>query len=314
MKVQYFDLKNPQVFDEDITACIGYFDGLHLGHQKLIAEVLRAAAQDGSIPTLITFEPDPWTLIKNLNDIPHITPMQERIEIGETLGIRNWIILKFEKEMQSLSLDEFHTRVLQPLQIKTLVCGYDFHYGFRGRGSVESLKLQRHFQVKVVDEVSSEHKKISSSRIEELIECGDVEKAYLFLGRYYTMRGFVKKGAQVGRVYGFATANLQRKENYVIPMNGVYVGAVKVDGTWHGAMINVGHNPTHNYQNHISIEAHIVAFDEDLYGKNVIFKFCMFLRDECKFDNVEELVKQLKLDRQKTIAYVDKRKAVILCD
>lgn len=314
MKIQYFDLNKPTIFDEDITACIGYFDGLHLGHQKLISQVVAHAKADGSVPSLITFEPDPWTIIHHMEIIAHITPMEERIEIGERLGIRNWIILRFEEDMQSLRVEEFHERVLRALHIKTLVCGYDFHYGYHGLGDVDSLMEQHHFQVDVVKEVSSEHKKISSSRIEELIEEGNVEKAALFLGRYYTMRGYVKKGAQLGRKYGFPTANLQLKELYVLPKHGVYVGSVKVADVWYGAIINVGHNPTYNYQQQTSIEAHLLNFNDDLYGKNVVFRFCFFLRNECKFESPQKLVEQLEIDKQKAITYIEQRKEVVICD
>lgn len=314
MKIQYFDLKDPKVFDEEITACIGYFDGLHLGHQKLIQRVLQHTKQDGSVPSLITFEPDPWKVIKKLEHIPHITPMDQRIAIGERLGIRNWIILRFEPEMQSLSVEEFHEQVLKPLHIKTLVCGFDFHYAYHGNGNINTLREQEYFRVDVVAEVSSEQQKISSSRIEELIETGDVDKANVFLGRYYAMQGYVKKGSQLGRKHGFPTANLQWKDHYIIPKNGVYIGSVRVDGVWYGAILNIGHNPTYNYQKQTSIEAHLFDFDKDIYGKKVEFRFAHFLRDEKKFDCAEMLVEQLKHDREVAIAYIQKRKGRILCD
>lgn len=314
MKVQYFDLHDAQVADEEISACIGYFDGLHLGHQKLIQRVLDHAAEDSSVPSLITFEPDPWKVIRHLDHIAHITPMDQRIKIGEKLGIRNWIILKFEEDMQNLSVEEFHERVLRPLRLKTLVCGFDFHYAYRGSGNVDTLREQPWFCVDVVEEVSSEHKKISSSRIEELLTQGQIEKAALFLGRYYTMEGYVKKGSQMGRRYGFPTANLQMRDLYVIPKSGVYAGAVFVDGIWHAAILNIGHNPTYNYQEHTSIEAHLLDFDGDLYGKNVIFRFVMYLRDEVKFSSAEELVKQLEKDKKTASAYIQERKGRILCD
>lgn len=314
MKIQYFDLQHPVTLDEDITACIGYFDGIHLGHQKLISRVLTLAQQDGSVPSLITFEPDPWTVIRHMENIPHITPMDQRIAIGERLGIRNWIILRFEKEMQELSVEDFHERVLKALRIKTLVCGFDFHYGAFGRGDVHTLRNQEHFYVDVIEEVSSEHKKVSSSRIEELIKEGNVEKAALFMGRFYDMWGYVKKGSQMGRKYGFPTANLQVKDTYVIPRLGVYAGAVKVDGVWWGAILNVGHNPTYNYQEQTSIEAHLLEFHGDIYGKNVIFRFATYLRDEEKFENAQALVKQLEKDKEAGAAYIVKRKEHILCD
>ena len=253
-------------------------------------------------------------MIKGLQDIPHITPMKQRMRIAETLGIEYWIVLDFSKEMADLSPQEFHERVLKPLRLDTLVCGYDFHYGRKGEGDAQSLLAQTDFDVHVIDQVSSEHKKISSSRIEELIQEGDMEKAARFMGRWYDMEGSVKGGSHVGKKNGFPTANLRLKELYVMPKKGVYVGAVKVLGTWHKAMINVGNNPTYNYQETGSIEAHLLDFDQDIYELPVIFRFLSYIRKEQKFPDVRALGEQLKKDLATTRSYFEKGKESALCD
>lgn len=314
MNVYYFDINNPLVMQEDITACIGYFDGLHVGHQKLIQKVLWHAKKDASTPALITFEPDPWQLIRHVEHIAHITPMQQRMRIGASFGIRTWIILQFDEAMQKLAIDEFHERVLRPMRLKTLVCGYDFHYAQYGVGDTASLRKQSYFALDVVEEVASDHKKISSSRIEELLADGSIEKANQFLGRYFTLTGTIKKGKQLGRLHGFPTANLQLHDDYIIPRHGVYVGSVRVDGVWVAAIINIGHNPTYNYQKETAIEAHLLNFDQNLYGKEVIFRFASFLRPEKKFARIEELIQQLQRDRQKGYAYIQDRRERLLCD
>ena len=300
--------------ESEITACIGYFDGLHLGHQKLIEEVLSISKKNGTSPALITFEPDPWAVLKHLDAIPHITPMNQRMKIGEKLGIEHWIILHFDEEMAALAYDAFHTQVLGKLNLHTLVCGYDFHYAAKGMGSTKTLQEQSEFAVSIISEVSSEHKKISSTRIESLLKEGNVEKAARFMGRFYDMEGHVKSGSRVGRENGFPTANLKLDELYVMPKKGVYVGAVHVHGKWHQAILNIGNNPTYNYQKQLSIEAHILAFRQDIYGEPVIFRFCDYIREEKKFHNVQELSAQLKQDVQTALVYFEGREELLLCD
>lgn len=314
MKVLYFDLQAPISIQESLSACIGYFDGVHLGHQKLIEKVLEDAVIHGSVPALITFEPDPWTVIKHMDAIPHITPMKQRMAIGEKLGIQVWIILKFQEEMANLSVEDFHTRVLKPMHLHTLVCGYDFHYAHKGSGNVETLKTQQDFQVNVVEEVSSEHQKISSSRIEELLSLGDVTHAAVLLGRFYSMQGHVKQGRHVGGEHGFPTANLQLDEDYIIPKKGVYIGCVKVQDAWHPAILNVGNNPTYNYQQNTSIEAHLLNFHENIYGEPVTFRFLVYHREEQKFANVEALSAQLRWDSEQALLYFNHREELYLCD
>ena len=314
MKVVHINLTGTAVIEEPLTACIGYFDGLHLGHQKLIEEVKRVAARRNTRCALITFDPDPWCVIRGLQDIAHITPMKQRMRIAEAMGIEYWIILDFSREMADLTPQDFHEKVLKPLRLDTLVCGYDFHYGRKGEGDAQSLHEQTDFDVHVIDQVSSEHRKISSSRIEELIQEGDMEKAARFMGRWYDMEGSVKGGSHVGRKNGFPTANLRLQELYVMPKKAVYVGAVKVLGKWHRAMMNVGNNPTYNYQEAGSIEAHLLDFDQDIYEEPVIFRFLSYIREERKFPDARALGEQLKKDLATTRSYFEKGKESALCD
>jgi len=314
MEIIHFDLRHPIQPDTPLVACIGYFDGLHVGHRQLITHVLAHAKAQNAKPALITFEPDPWAVIKQMDDLEHLTPMHKRIEIAEELGIETWIILTFEKDMQQLRVEDFHELVLKPLKLKTLVCGYDFHYGYRGEGNSESLKKQPYFTVDVVAQVSSDAKKISSSRIEELLRQGNIEQANVFLQRPYELEGIVVKGNQFGRRYGFPTANLKLSYRYVIPAGGVYIGEVKVQGRWYEAIINIGHNPTYNYQKNISIEAHLLDFDTTIYEQRVIFRFLSYLRKEEKFSDAQALQRQLAQDKQVARKYFQERVGEVLCD
>lgn len=294
----------PQI-DFEINACIGYFDGIHKGHQKLIQAVLQHSKQNGAVPALITFDPDPWAILKKDAQLTHLTTMEERKKIAEALGVECWIILQFTKEMAALSVADFHTRILNPLHLQTLVCGYDFHYAYKGEGNVETLRKQTMFQVDVIDEVSDEAEKISSSRIERLLHAGDMEKAMELLTRPYQISGTIVHGRRNGHKLGFPTANLKMSEPYVCPKEGVYAGRVQLDDIWYDAMINVGYNPTFGEGNEHTIEAHILDFSLSIYGKPATYTFLHYLRSDVAFSSLEALIEQLKKDYANTKAYFD---------
>lgn len=289
--------------DFDINACIGYFDGIHAGHQTLIQAVLAHSKENGAVPALITFDPDPWAILKNVTHIPHLTTMQQRKEIAAELGIECWIVLQFTKEMAALSIADFHTQILNPLRIRTLVCGYDFHYAYRGEGSTATLLAQSQFAVDVIAKVSDEDEKISSSRIERALLAGEMEKVTTLLTRPYTIRGVIVHGLQNGHKLGFPTANLEMCSSYVCPKEGVYVGQVQLDDKWHDAMINVGYNPTFGEGKKHTIEAHILDFDRSIYGVEATYSFLHYIRGDIRFSSLDELIAQLKKDYAYTKAY-----------
>lgn len=292
----------------DINACIGYFDGLHAGHQTLIQAVLAHSKKNKAVPSLITFDPDPWAIVKKESDLAHLTTMKQRKEIAAALGIECWIVLQFSEQMAALSVEEFHTHILNPLRLRTLVCGYDFHYGYRGAGSANTLLAQSLFDVDVIDEVSDEQEKISSSRIEQLLLSGEMEKAEELLTRPYMIHGTVVHGLRNGHKIGFPTANLEMSEPYVCPKEGVYAGRVQLADTWYDAMINVGYNPTFGEGKQHTIEAHILDFDRSIYGMQTTYSFLHYIRSDVRFANPEALITQLKKDYAYTKAYFKARR------
>lgn len=303
MEVIYIKKGEQLPIKEKINACIGYFDGIHRGHQALIKQA-KKRSKDMTLPVaLITFEPDPWTILKKEQEITHLTSMETRIELGKSLGIQFWIILTFDEALAQMNIDEFHSMLAKDLHINTLICGYDFHYAKNGSGDVHSLKKQTLFQVDIIDEVEENGAKISSSRIEKAIMNGNMEEAYDLLGRCYEIKGLIIKGNQIGRTIGFPTINLQMDDTYVIPKRGVYIGRVKLNGHLYEAMINVGHNPTLNYQKQISIEAYILDFNQDVYGQKANLQFIKFIRAEMKFQTAEALIQQMNQDKLQTIHY-----------
>ena len=281
--------KNP------VVACIGYFDGMHKGHQALVNATLEKAKELGVESGLITFDPDPWVTLRDAKDVKHITPLQQRINIAVELGIKNIFILNFTKEMAALSPLDF-IKVLDSCNIKALICGFDYHYGQFGKGDIESLKRDADFEVVVVDAVNDNEGKISSTRITNLIEEGEVHKAEELLGYAYRVEGYVVHGNAKGRTIGYPTANVSVPSEYLEPKGGVYACFALIDGKKYKAMVNIGHNPTFNYTETMSLEAYILDFSGDLYDKRLKISFKYYLRPEKKFKYIGNLKMQLEQD------------------
>ena len=281
--------KNP------VVACIGYFDGMHKGHQALVNATLEKAKVLGVERGLINFDTDPWVTLRDAKDVKHITPLQQRINIAVELGIKNIFILNFTKEMAALSPVDF-IKVLDSCNIKALICGFDYHYGQFGKGDIESLKRDADFEVIVIDAVSDSEGKISSTRITNLIEEGEVHKAEELLGYAYRVEGYVVHGNAKGRTIGYPTANVSVPSEYLEPKSGVYACFALIDGKKYKAMVNIGHNPTFNYTETMSLEAYILDFSGDLYDKRLKISFKYYLRPEKKFKYIGNLKMQLEQD------------------
>lgn len=303
MKITSIKLNDICVFDNPIVACIGYFDGLHLGHKALIDKTIEYARDNKCESALITFSPDPWITIRGISDVKHLSTMQQRKCLLEKMGIEHLIIIEFTKEVAILSHDDFVKKILIPCNLKVLVCGFDFHYGYKGAGDANTLKVdsEGHFQTYIVESIDEEHCKISSTRITNYIEDGNIEHANRLLGYLYTIQGLVIHGKSKGKEIGFPTANILVDSKLIIPKRGVYAGYILVDNQEYKAIINVGHNPTFNYNDAISVEVNIIQFNREIYGENVEVRFSNRLRDEKKFDSIEQLIKQLNLDYTQTL-------------
>lgn len=279
------------------VACIGFFECIHIGHQKLLKECFK---YEGT-KTFLTFAfQDDIQINKSLNQL--LMTREQRIEIVKEYGFDEYIEILFNKETQNMPYYEFD-KILHDWGIETLVCGYDFHYGKNRSGNITTLKNSMYFKVVVIDKLSINNQKISSSYIKSLIQAGEVDVAAKLLGRYYTIRSHVIKGKQLGRKIGFPTANLKKEFNYVYPKTGVYAGYVVVNEKKHEAMINVGYNPTVEILVEPIIEAHIFDFNEDIYDKKVEVEFVKHIRKEEKFDDLESLVSKIKEDEIKVRKY-----------
>ena len=298
MEVIYLDLNDIPALDKS-ACCIGFFDGFHVGHQALVKKAIEIANEKQIAAGLITFDPDPWVLFKPEANLDHITSVEDRIEIAKRLGIEKFYVLHFTKEFAALSPEEFH-QLLKSMQVNDLVCGFDYHYGCKNQGNIDTLRQQDFFSVHVIDSVNFEGKKISSSRIEPLIRNGQMEEANQMLNTWYSIEGVIVQGYRRGsQLMNIPTANLEMSESYVLPGVGVYSGYMLYEGRMYEAMINVGKNPT--FQNKkLTIEAHILDFSKNIYDANVRFFFVTKIREEARFDSFLELKEQLKKDIQTT--------------
>lgn len=282
------------------SACaIGYFDGLHKGHQQLIETAVKTARENGIQSAVLTFDPDPWKVLRPDADLSHMTDLQDKEKLLASMGVDQFLVVEFTREFAGLSVDAFH-EFLHDLRIDYLICGFDYSYGARGAGNVNTLKQTDLFVTDVISEISEEAQKISSTRIEKLIREGEIEKANELLGYMYSLKGKVVHGYERGRVMGFPTANLDYSRESILPARGVYAGYLLVDGQLYPAMINVGKNPT--FQNkEVSVEAYAIDAKFDLYDKEVRFFFATRLRPEKKFASVDELKAQLTHDARATV-------------
>lgn len=296
MRIFEIKMGSKHKLDTPIVACIGYFDGMHKGHQALIAETVRMAKEKGCETAMISFEPDPWVVIKGMKDIKHIFTKRERINLSVSFGIQNIIILNFTRDMSELSPKDFIELIESQLNLKGMVCGFDFHYGYHGEGNPDILKKDVDFDISVISPVEDGQGKISSTRISEAISNGDLQAASDMLGFEYSITGYVVHGAHKGTSIGFPTANIRYDEEYLLPKSGVYAGFVEVHQKKLPAMINLGHNPTFNYKEQLSLEAYIFNFHEDIYGQQVKIIFKDFIREEKKFHSFQNLQMQLELD------------------
>lgn len=279
MEIIKIKANETRVFNHQYCACIGYFDGVHKGHQKLIETTIKKAKQTQMIPACICFDQDPWVVLNKCEDCAHLTPLPQRLKLLEHYGIKTCFVLHFDMDMAKMKIATFIS-LLNQMNVKHLICGKDFSFGDCGKGKIKDLENQS-FSLNIVPEECYQGSKISSSTLEKQLQNGFIKLVNEQLGRIYCVEGVIVHGNQIGKkTLGVATANLKMSDDYIIPKKGVYQGMVNVNGQMYNAMINIGYNPTLNLREHLSIEAHLLQFDQDIYGKNAVFYFVDFLREE----------------------------------
>lgn len=307
MQVTYAtDEKN--YYDCNTGVGLGNFDGLHIGHMALINTLIRESKLNGLASVVYTFKKHPENILRKKLITPLLLTEQKKIELlGET-ALDFLYFDDFNEKFSRLSPEEFVKNVLvDRLRIKLAVAGYDYRFGFQGQGDIDFLKelgKKYNFKVIVIPAIKCDNEVISSTKIRQSVIKGSLETAYKLLGRHYSITAEVVSGRRIGNTIGFPTANIHPEGYLVLPQNGVYITKTLLDGKLYNSMTNVGFNPTFEEVKQITVETHIIDFNQDIYGKKIEVFFLKKIRDEKKFDSVQNLIDQIAKDMQETREYL----------
>jgi riboflavin kinase/FMN adenylyltransferase len=289
---------------------LGVFDGLHLGHQRIMETVVSRAKVVRAVPTVITFDPHPRAVLHHESAPPLLQTLDQRLAALEVLGIEQAIVIPFNKEFAAQNAETFlRETVYERLQAREVFLGKGFAFGVNRGGNIELLRRMSKelgFFADEVDEVRLRGKRISSSEIRKLLAAGEINQARRMLGRPYGVEGVIVRGAQRGRTINFPTANLH-PHNRVIPKFGVYATATLIGDVWRRGITNVGVRPTFEPEAEPSIETYVFDFDGDLYGDVLRVRFLHRIRDERKFNSIEELKTQIEKDTRRARNYFSRQ-------
>jgi riboflavin kinase / FMN adenylyltransferase len=288
---------------------LGVFDGLHLGHQLIMSTVVERARAVGAVPTVITFDPHPRAVLHPESAPPLLQTFDQKIEALGVLGIEQTIVLRFTPEFAAVRAHEFlRDVVMDRLHAREVYLGKGFAFGYNREGNIELLRRlggELGFVAGEVPEVRLRGRRVSSSKIRELLTHGQVNLVRRMLGRPYGVEARVEHGSERGHQLGFPTANLH-PHNRVIPRNGVYVTGTLIEGQWRRSVTNVGLRPTFGDATEPSVETFVMNWDGDLYGDVVRVRFLHRLRDERRFSSIGELKTQISRDVARANSYFER--------
>lgn len=288
---------------------LGVFDGLHLGHQQIIRTVAERAKAGGAVPTAITFDPHPRSVLHPATSPPLLQTLDQKVEGFGILGIEQTIVIRFTEEFAQIRAEDFLRDVVsERLHAREVYLGRGFNFGHNREGNIDLLRRvsgELGFVADEVPEVRLRGQRVSSSRIRELLSQGRVNLARRMLGRPYGVEGMVIRGNERGHTLGFPTANLH-PQNRVIPAHGVYVTGTLIDGQWRRSVTNVGTRPTFETGTEPSVETFVMNWSGDLYGDVIRVRFLYRLRDEKKFASLEDLKAQIENDVARAENYFDR--------
>ncbi|TRZ66506.1 bifunctional riboflavin kinase/FAD synthetase, partial [bacterium] len=292
-------------YDKKSVVSIGTFDGVHVGHRKIINDLNTLKSSLNLRSVIVTFDPHPQVVLKSKHkDIKLLSTTSEKLNIFEKLGIDTVYVTSFTREFSQTTAEDFYRNyIIEKVGLTDLVLGYDHMFGRNREGDYSTLKVlsQKHdFRVHRIEEFRINGEQVNSTTIRNLLYSGDVEKAAFLLGENYSFEGKVVYGDRRGQTIGFPTANIEPFDEFkLIPKNGVYLVSVSISDKSYFGMMNIGVRPTIDKNGKIIIEVNIFNFDNNIYGKTVKIGFILFLREERKFGSLDELVMQLKKDREK---------------
>lgn len=295
--------------NKNTVVTIGTFDGVHIGHQKIIQRLIEVGKAKDLTPTILTFFPHPRMILQKDSNIKLINTLEEKESILKHFGLENLVVEKFTKAFSRLTAQEFvETILVKQLKAKHVIIGYDHHFGRNRSANIEDLKafgLQYRFEVEEITAQDINDVSVSSTKIRTALLDGDIKTANSYLGYPFIISGTVEKGKGLGRTIGFPTANIAVSQNYkLIPKQGVYVVKSEIDNKIIYGMMNIGTNPTFNGIVETT-EVNFFNFDADLYNKKITIELLDRLRDEEKFQSVSDLKQQLIKDKNNALQFIN---------
>lgn len=286
---------------------LGYFDGVHVGHQEVINTAVNLAKQKGMKSAVMTFHPHPSVVLKQLaKRDDYLTPPEQKAADIKKLGVDFLYFVRFDKEFSSLLPQAFIDEYIIRLNVKHAVAGFDFTYGKMAKGNMETITQHSRnmFETTTIQKVTLDGEKVSTTKIRELVQEGAIEKANNLLGRPYRMDGMVIHGDKRGRKMGFPTANIKVHSPYVLPSDGIYAVKMQTESGWHQGVGYIGKRPTfYNEHQPAVVEVHLFDFDSNIYGETVSVEWYSKVRDDISFDSAEELIGQMEKDKQEAEAF-----------
>ncbi len=308
--MRIFDNLKSYSSEKESILTIGTFDGVHIGHNKILKRLIQDSKKNNLSSLVMTFFPHPRMILNKSHDIKMIDTIDEKINLLEKTGLDNLIIHPFDNNFSKIRAKEFVEEILvKKLKIKEIIIGYDHKFGKDREASVEDLKKfgkDYMFTVKEIPAQEIDSIAISSTKIRNAILNGEIEKCNKFLGRNFILTGKVVYGDGLGKKIDFPTANIEIKETYkIIPKNGVYLVKTKINSNTYFGMMNIGIRPTVGGTNK-SLEIHFFNFKDNIYGKNVSIEIIKKIRDEEKFSSIDQLKIQLKKDEQFCLKLINK--------
>ncbi|MCL7746511.1 bifunctional riboflavin kinase/FAD synthetase [Halalkalibacter alkaliphilus] len=286
---------------EKTVMALGYFDGVHTGHKAVMKKAKEIAKKLDTTASVMTFHPHPKEVLRK-TEMNYITPLPDKIDKIERMGIDTLYVVKFTPLFASLTPQEFVDDYLIGLHVVHAVAGFDFTYGALGKGTMETLPFhaRNRLEATVVEKYESNNEKVSSTKIRELLKQGDVNSVTALLGEEYVIKGTVVDGEKRGRTIGFPTANIEPKERYIIPRTGVYAVRLTINKVQYDGVCNIGYKPTFHQEKDVvpTIEVHLFSFHEDIYGLEVEIHWYSRIRSEKKFKGIDQLIEQISLDKE----------------
>lgn len=298
--IKIFDLDKNEVDLHPKAVSLGNFDGIHKGHRKLMSKNIELSKQYGLVPSVLLFKENTKSILNGEKE--YLTSIEDKIEILADFGIKCFCLIEFNEKFRDLSPEKFIEEILyKKLNSKYVIIGNNYFFGKKASGNKDTLinnQLDYGYKTYVVDFEMDNGKVINSTDIRQMIRDGNFKKANDYLQRPYKIKGKVISGKKRGRLLDFPTANLDLSYKYVIPKNGVYFSRVQVENKIYYALTDVGTNPT--FENtHVKIETYILDFSENIYDKTMYIEFLEFLRPDYKFNSADELIEQMKKDKER---------------